>query len=197
MARMRPETRKAPPALLIVDMISLLDFEDAARIAPAAAEAARHIRTLRGRFHARRWPVIFANDHFAHWRADFGDLVALASASGGIAGEIANLLAPQPQDHLILKPKHSAFLGTALPVLLSKLGARRLLLTGMALEGCILATAMDANARDFEVAVVREAVAGLPRLRRPALEVLAGSGAARLVALRGAVAWAGATTGRP
>jgi len=178
------------PALLVIDMISLLDFPSGARIAPAAVEAAHRIHALRERFHARRWPVVYANDNFAHWQADFREMVAMAAASGGAARDIADLLSPQPQDHLILKPKHSAFLGTALPVLLAKLCVRRLLLTGMALEGCVLATAIDANAREFEVAVVREAVAGQPRLRRPTFEVLAGSKVARLVTLRGAVAWA-------
>lgn len=182
--------RASTPALLVIDMISQFDFDDAHRIAPSALRAAPRILALRERFHERDWPVVYANDHFARWRADFGELVAMASASGGAAREVAERLAPLARDHRVLKPKHSAFLGTALAVLLAKLRVRRLLLTGMALEGCILATALDANAREFEVAVVREAVAGLPSLRTPAFAVLSGSKAARVLAMRGAVAWA-------
>lgn len=182
----------APVALLIVDMVNLLDFPDADRMAPSAIAAARRIKGLRERFHGRDWPVVFANDNFARWRSDFRELVALAAHGEGAPREIAELLAPDPRDYFILKPKHSAFLATPLPVLLGKLGVRRLLLTGMALESCILATAADANAREFEVAIVRDAVAGLPALRRSALEALSGSGTARLVDSRGALRWAAA-----
>src|SRR5690606_24341767 len=178
----------SPPALLIVDMISLLDFPGAARMGPLPA--ARRIHALRRRFHAHGWPVVFANDNFARWLCGFDELVAMASAAGGTAAEIAELLRPQAQDYLVLKPKHSAFLATPLAVLLAKLGVRRLLLAGMALESCVLATALDANAREFEVAVARDAVAGRPQLRDSAFKVLTGSHAARLVGTRGVPAWA-------
>lgn len=178
-------------ALLIIDMISPLDFPDAARIAPSAVRAARRIRALREACHARAWPVVFANDHFAHWRADFRELTAMAEAAGGDAAEIVSLIAPQPEDYFVLKPRHSAFLATSLAVLLATLGVRRLLLTGMALEGCVLATALDANARAYEVAVVRDAVAGKPALRRATLSVLEGSHAAHVLGGRAAaIDWA-------
>lgn len=180
---------RAAPALLVIDMIGLLDFPGADRLAPAAVRAARGIHALRGRFHDRGWPVIYVNDNFARWQSDFRELVAMASATPGAARKIAGLLEPTPEDYFVLKPKHSAFLDTALPVLLAKLGVRRLLLTGMALEACVMATAIDANAREFEVGVVREGVAGQPPLRAAAFKVLSGSKAADVVALDGAVAW--------
>ncbi|QDW65740.1 cysteine hydrolase family protein [Luteimonas granuli] len=179
------------PALLIVDMIGLFDFPTADRIAPAAVRAARSIHVLRKRFRERGWPVIYANDNFARWKSDFRELVAMAAATEGAAREIAARLEPGPEDHYLLKPKHSAFLATALPVLLAKLGVRRLLVTGMALESCVLATAIDANAREFEVAVAREAVAGQPALRQSTFRVLEGSKAARLVSASAAEAWCG------
>ena len=80
---------------------------------------------------------------------------------------------------------------TPLAVLLAKLGVRRLLLTGMALESCVLHTAAAANAREFEVAIVRDGVAGQPALRQAALRTLEDSGAAKVLASRAAVAWAG------
>lgn len=177
------------PALLVVDMIGLFDFPDAARIAPAAVRAARRARDLRERFHRRGWPVVYANDNFAQWQAEFRELLAMAAATPGAPRQVAALLEPVPGDYFILKPKHSAFLATALPVLLAKLGVRRILLAGMALEGCILATAIDANAREYEVAVARDAVAGLPALRASTFKVLAGSNAARLVEGAGAISW--------
>lgn len=172
-------------------MIGMFDFPEAGRMAPSALRAARAIRGLRDRFHARGWPVVYANDNFARWQSDFRELVAMASATPGPPRRIAELLEPAPEDYFVLKPKHSAFLDTALPVLLAKLGVRRLLLGGMALEACILATAIDANAREFEVAVVREAVAGLPPLRAAALKLLSGSGTAEVVPAERATRWCG------
>lgn len=181
----------ARPALLIIDMIGLLDFPGANRVTPRAVAAARKIQSLRRSFHDREWPVVFANDNFARWRSDFREQVAMAVHAGGAPCEIATRLDPGPRDHFVLKPKHSAFLSTPLPVLLAKLGVRRLLLTGMALESCVLATAIDANSREYEVAVVRDGVAGLPDLVAPTLKVLEGSGTATVIGSRTAMAWAG------
>lgn len=181
----------APTALLIVDMIGLLDFPDADRIAPRAVAAARRIQSLRRGFHDRDWPVVFANDNFSRWRSDFREQVAMAVHAGGAACEIATRLDPGPLDHFMLKPKHSALLSTPLPVLLAKLGVRRLLLTGMALESCVLATAIDANSREYEVAVVADGVAGLPTLASPTRKVLEATGVAAVIGSRAAIAWAG------
>jgi len=183
-------TGDAPAALLVIDMINLLDFPRGRRMAPRAVAAARRIQSLRRGFHDREWPVVFANDNFARWRSDFREQVAMVVHAGGAPAEIATRLDPGPGDHFVLKPKHSAFLGTPLAVLLAKLGVRRLLLTGMALESCVLATAIDANSREFDVAIVRDGVAGLPELAAPTMKVVEGSGVARVVGSRAAMAWA-------
>lgn len=184
-----PAPRSAA-ALLVIDMIGLFDFPGAGQMEPALLRSATRIQSLRRAFHERGWPVIFVNDHFAQWRGGVAELVAMAAVGGDTARQIARKLAPQPQDHFIPKPKHSAFLGTALPVLLAKLGARRLLLTGMALESCVVATAFDAHAREFEVGVVKDAVAGLPGLAQSALTLLSGSDTATILTARGALRWA-------
>ena len=177
-------------ALLIIDMVSLMDFETAGDIATSALAAARHIRDLRRHCHERGLPVIFANDNFSRWQADFRELVAMAKARGGTAAAIIELLPPLPQDYFVLKPKHSAFLASPLPVLLTKLAVRRLLITGMALESCVLATALDAKAHEFEVAIVRDAVAGLDELHEATLGVLERTEAATLVNADHAIDWA-------
>lgn len=102
---------------------------------------------------------------------------------GGPAGRIASLLSPLPGHYFVLKPKHSAFLASPLPILLAKLGVRRLCLSGMTADSCVLATALDANAREFHVVLAPEVVAGLPSRKRRALALLADSGAARIARL--------------
>ena len=46
-------------------------------------------------------------------------------------------------------------------MLLAKLGARELVLTGVATDSCILATAVDAHMREFTLRVPRDCVAAL------------------------------------
>jgi len=170
-------------ALLIIDMFSRFDFPGAQELAPAAERAARQIRRLRDHFDERGWPVIYANDNFSDWKRDFRQQVAQCKRDGGAAGRIAELLSPLPDHYFVLKPKHSAFLATPLPVLLAKLSVRRLWLSGMTADSCVLATALDANAREFEVVVALEAVAAMPSQKRRALAVLVNSGAARVARL--------------
>jgi len=66
---------------------------------------------------------------------------------------------------LILKPKHSGFYETALPTLLHQLKVRRLALVGIAGDACVMATAMDANIRDFHVWVPADGTASQTTVR--------------------------------
>jgi len=175
---------KARPvsALLIIDMINLFDFDGGRELAAAATRIAPAVARLRQRFRAAGAPVVYVNDNFAQWRADFHALVAICSHPKSPGAAIASLLAPEAEDYFVLKPKHSAFLATPLPFLLANLGATRLVVTGIAADACVLATAVDAHARDYRVEVVRDGVASrTPALAADALSVLSRSGAAKLV----------------
>jgi len=132
-------------ALLIIDMFSRFDFPGAQQLAPAAERAARQIRRLRDHFDERGWPVIYANDNFSDWKRDFRQQVEQCQRDGGPAGRIATVLSPLPDHYFVLKPKHSAFLASPLPILLAKLGVRRLCLSGMTADSCVLAKAAHSD----------------------------------------------------
>lgn len=149
-----------PLALLVVDMINPMDFPHAAAMLPQAVAAARNIARLKRRLRGQGVPVIYANDNFADWRMDFRELVAVCSHDTAGA-QMARTLAPLPDDHFVLKPRHSAFFDTPLPTLLAQLGTRRLVVTGIATDGCVLATALDAHLREFQVHVPRDCVAAI------------------------------------
>ena len=53
----------------------------------------------------------------------------------------------------MLKPKHSGFFSTTLETLLHYVGAKRLILTGIAGNFCVLFTANDAYMRDFNLLI--------------------------------------------
>jgi nicotinamidase-related amidase len=88
-----------------------------------------------------------------------------AREAGGSGREIAELLAPDQDDYFLLKPKQSAFFGTPLELLLQHLQAKKLLLTGVASDQCVLVTAAEAVMRDFVVTVPRDCVASQTLVR--------------------------------
>ena len=152
-------------ALLIVDMINPLDFPGAQALRAQALPAARAIARLKKRLKAQGVPAIYVNDNFTHWLNDFHELVAICSQHDSPGAPLATTLAPEHDDYLVLKPKHSGFYATPLEVLLAQLGVRRVIVTGIAGDGCVLATALDAHMRDFEVAVPADCCASITRER--------------------------------
>ncbi|MFT3977660.1 MAG: isochorismatase family cysteine hydrolase, partial [Sphingomonas bacterium] len=121
---------------------------------PVAATIAR----LRAEADARDVPTIYVNDNFGEWHSDRDRLVAAARptlADGAIE--------PRAHDFFVIKPQFSGFYSTNLAVLLPKLGVRRLILTGIATEICILVTASDAHMRDYALWVPENGVVPLDR----------------------------------
>ncbi|MFG3447116.1 isochorismatase family cysteine hydrolase [Stenotrophomonas sp. NPDC047960] len=164
------------PALIIIDLFSRFDFPDGQRLAPLALKAAKKVRQLRNIFDEKQWPVIYANDNFGDWKCGFHQLAEVCRHEEGPAGDIAKLLFPGPDHYTLLKPKHSAFLATPLTVLLAKLGVDQLVLVGMALDSCVLATAIEANSREFSTVVVSDATACIAERRQAALKLLRSTG---------------------
>jgi nicotinamidase-related amidase len=164
------------PALIIIDLFSRFDFPDGQRLAPLALKAAKKVRQLRNIFDEKQWPVIYANDNFGDWKCGFHQLAEVCRHEEGPTGDIAKLLFPGPDHYTLLKPKHSAFLATPLTVLLAKLGVDQLVLVGMALDSCVLATAIEANSREFSTVVVSDATACIAERRQAALKLLRSTG---------------------
>jgi nicotinamidase-related amidase len=155
-------------ALVIIDLINPFDFPGADRLLPRALPAARRTASIAEGFRQRGDLVIYANDNFADWHADFRQLVAIATAAEARGREVADVVRPAPQDYFILKPKHSAFLGSPLDLLLRQRGIERLVLTGIAADACVLATAVDAAMRDYQVHIPADAVAAQDAAREQA-----------------------------
>lgn len=146
-------------ALLVIDMINDLEWEGGDALLPHAIAAARRIASLKSRARAARVPVIYANDNFGRWRSDFREVVEHCLKDGVRGEPLARLLAPEREDYFVLKPKHSAFFATTLDTLLTYLGARRLVITGVAGDACVMITVMDAFLRDYELHVPADCAA--------------------------------------
>jgi nicotinamidase-related amidase len=150
---------KCACALLLIDWINDLEFDGGDRLLPQALSAARATAALRRRAKQAGVPVIYCNDNFGKWRSDFRSLLAHVLHDNVRGRPIAELLAPDKDDYFVLKPKHSGFHSTTLDVLLAHLGARTLILTGIAGNFCVLFTAQDAYMRDFHLFVPSDCVA--------------------------------------
>ncbi len=146
-------------ALLIIDMINDLEFEGGEQMLEAATRVADRIATLKRRARASGVPVIYANDNFGRWRSDFRDVVDHCLSGSTRGRPLAERLHPEEEDYFVLKPKHSAFYATALETLLEHLGSRRLILTGISGDICVLFTASEAYLRDFIVHVPEDCLA--------------------------------------
>lgn len=168
---MKPET-----ALLIVDMVNRFNFEGGAALGTHAVRSAAAIARLRDRFDMAGKPVIYVNDNFMHWQSEFRDLVAECALLEGAPGAVLRKLRPKNGHYHMLKPRHSAFLATPLAILLAQLRVGRLVLTGIAADSCILATAQDAKMRDFALWVPSDAIAAqTTKRKRHALALIAQS----------------------
>ena len=83
---------------------------------------------------------------------------------GNKGAELAAELKPCDKDHLVVKQAASAFLGTDLDDYLAEVNPGYLLLGGLSTSGCVRATAVDAAARGYRVAVIADATADRIRL---------------------------------
>jgi len=138
-------------ALLLIDVINDLAFEGSECIIEQAEPMAVRLAALKRRAATAGVPAVYVNDNFGQWRSDFRATVAHCCSSHSPGHRVARRLRPNPRDYFVLKPKHSGFYDTTLETLLESLGVRRVIVTGMAGNICVLFTANDAYMRGLRV----------------------------------------------
>ncbi|MBY0229295.1 MAG: cysteine hydrolase [Gemmataceae bacterium] len=147
------EQEKHPAALLLVDVINPLDFDEADDLLRHALPAARRIAALKERARAAGVPVVYANDNFGRWRSDLRAIVERCLEPGCKGRPLVELLRPGEEDYFVLKPMHSAFYGTVLDTLLRDLGTRAVVVCGFAGDLCVFFSANDAYMRGLRLVV--------------------------------------------
>jgi nicotinamidase-related amidase len=149
----------AGTALLLIDVINDLAFPGSAPLVAAAAAMVPRLVDLKARCTAAGMPVIYVNDNFGQWRSDFTRTVAHCTAKTSKGGVLSRAMRPTRRDYFVLKPMHSGFYGTALGILLDDLRVRRVILTGVAGNICVLVTANDAYMRGLRLFVPADCIA--------------------------------------
>lgn len=162
---------KSDVALLLIDVVNDLEFPEGDQLLRYALPMARAISELKQAAIEQRIPVIYVNDNFGRWRSDFNAQVQHCLEDHVRGQPIVELLRPGSDDYFVLKPKHSGFFSTTLDTLLEYLAVKRLVITGMAANVCVLFTANDAYMRDFDLVIPADCVASnSPEENRYALD---------------------------
>jgi nicotinamidase-related amidase len=159
-------------ALVVIDMISPYDFEDAEKVAESAEGTIGPIRSLLDQAAGEDdVEVIYVNDNYSDWDSSREQLIEKA-----LNGERPDLVEPilPPEGALfVLKARHTIFYGTPLEYLLWQRDVERLVLVGQVTEQCILYSALDAYVRHYRVIVPRDCVAHIyEHLAAAAFEML-------------------------
>ena len=149
---------KSEAALLLIDVINDFDFEEGDQLLQLALPVGKNIAELKKRAKAAGIPSIYVNDNFGRWQSNFKKIVAHCSREEAKGKSFVKLLLPDDDDYFVLKPKHSGFYSTTLELLLTHLGAKNLILTGIAGNNCVLFTANDAYMRDFKIFIPADCV---------------------------------------
>ena len=141
----------AGTALLLIDVINDLVFPGSAALVQQAEPMALRLAVLKRRATAAGVPTIYINDNFGRWRSDFRRTVAHCTARSSPGRRVSQRLKPTSRDYFVLKPKHSGFYDTTLDTLLEALRIRRVIVTGIAGNICVLFTANDAYMRELRL----------------------------------------------
>ena len=140
-------------ALLLIDVINDFEFEGGEQLLSLAMPVGKAIAKLKRAAKQAGIPAIYVNDNFGKWQSDLNKIVSHCLEDRVRGKAFVEMVTPDDDDYFVLKPKHSGFYSTTLELLLEHLGARSLILAGIAGNNCVLFTANDAYMRDFKLFV--------------------------------------------
>ncbi|WP_409252444.1 isochorismatase family cysteine hydrolase [Bacillus sp. SCS-153A] len=146
-------------ALLIIDILNPFTFEHGKTLAEHTLKIVEPLKALRSICHKKQIPVIYINDHYTLWQADLEKIYE--KCLNDISLPVIEPLKPGEDDYFLIKPKHSAFYGTALNTLLHTLKVDTLILSGIAGNICVLFTANDAYMREFNLVIPEDCIASV------------------------------------
>jgi nicotinamidase-related amidase len=171
----------ARSALVVTDMLSPYDFEDAETVAANAEPVIEPIRTLIEQASSDDdVELIYVNDNYGDWDSSREELVD--NALNGERSDLVEPLTPPKGSDFVLKARHTIFYGTPLEYLLWQREIDNLVLVGQVTEQCILYSALDAYVRHYQVTVPRDCVVHIHEdLADAALRMMERNMSARIV----------------
>lgn len=129
-------------AVVFIDLINDFAFHGGEKLLQHTKEILPNLIALKTYALKNRLPVIYVNDHYGLWQADFKKIIE--KCTNPQSEEIIEAIKPNDDDYFLIKPQHSAFFQTPLQALLTELDRNTLILAGIAGDICILFSAKDA-----------------------------------------------------
>jgi len=148
------------PAVIVVDMLNdNVHGKHAGPVRDAALAIVPAINRLLAAAHERGWPVVFACDSFLPDDFIFRGRMKPHSLRDTPGAEPIPELHRAPGDVMLPKRRFSAFFKTDLDQTLRLRAADTVLVAGISTHFCVLATAFDAVANDFQAVIIEDACA--------------------------------------
>jgi nicotinamidase-related amidase len=160
------------PALLVIDMQH--DFLDGTfmTVSPSLIP---NTRKLLEAARSAKIPVIHTKECHRPGKIDIGvhEIGTPIHCVEGTKGiEIIDELAPISGEHVVLKRRWNAFLGTDLDILLKNLKVDTLIVSGVVADYCVLFTSAEAHQRDYHVRLVEECTNSDSESAKAAIELI-------------------------
>ena len=144
-------------AIIFVDIINDFDFVGGNNLYENTKAILPNLIKLRNYAKENELPIIYVNDHYGLWQADFNKIINKCKNEKSV--QIIEALAPDEDDYFLIKPKHSTFFQTPLHSLLTELDRSYLIMAGIAGDICILFSAQDAYMYQFNLRVPENCMA--------------------------------------
>ncbi|WP_405098172.1 isochorismatase family cysteine hydrolase [Oceanobacillus sp. FSL H7-0719] len=144
-------------AVVFIDLINDFNFPGGDKLLKNTKKILPNIIKLKEYATANNLPVIYVNDHYGLWQADFNKIISKCTNKN--SKEIIDQIKPADNDYFLIKPQHSAFFQTPLHSLLTELNRYELILAGIAGDICILFTAKDAYMYQMDLHIPRNCMA--------------------------------------
>jgi len=144
-------------ALIVVDMLSTYDHEDADRLVQSVENVIEPIAGLVERASKEGVEVIYVNDNYGDWKSS-QEKLAERALSGRRPDLVEPILPPDDAD-FVIKARHTIFYMTPIEYLLWQKEISHVVLAGQVTEQCILYSALDAYVRHIEVSIPTDGVA--------------------------------------
>jgi len=138
-------------AVLFVDVINDFDFDGGDKLLANTKEILPNMVKLKKFAVDNDLPIIYVNDHYGIWQADFNKITAYCTNDRD--HDVIEAIKPTENDYFLIKPRHSAFFQTPLQSLLDDLKKTNLIISGIAGDICVLFTAKDAYMYKFNMHV--------------------------------------------
>ncbi|MGJ9460261.1 isochorismatase family cysteine hydrolase [Oceanobacillus sp. CF4.6] len=144
-------------AVIFVDIINDFDFDGGEDLYLHTKAILPNLIKLRKYAKENDLPIIYVNDHYDLWQADFRKIIN--KCTNGKSSEIIEALAPDDKDYFLIKPQHSTFFQTPLQSLLIELERNYLIMAGIAGDICILFSAQDAYMYKYQLRIPKNCMA--------------------------------------